>query len=1005
MRISSFLEIESMLKILETLRPRGAASAHLAIPRARATNNMEYRPPPSLYNEAAPPAPPKLRAGAQGAWTFDSIQFGGVTPPRVRPRELPSYLSNNDQVQDARSGGTGDFVPKVIGVEDQWDALLKIVKMVDASMESTADGRAAGHTHAARLEAATKLIHNHTKVLNDIANPSSYQNIEGKALTQVDLVRVETFRSHYVDQCLREVACRLLGRQPGVHQLKVRLSPSNQAQLKVWTQTTTYLDGRIQSVDEEMPGRKPDMSSEAAAAMRDVLSEVGELGVTMAVAAGAPAWASFRRILETDGGFDSEADGAAAKHSHEAREVAARKLIHNHDRVLRDVINPSLLKSIEGKSLTQPDLNRVTPLHAAHVDQMLREVVRRLLGRRPGIHLLGAHLDLSNASQMSAWAKGASYLDARIQSTPDQKPGREPDMSPQSALALKAVLLEIIEAATKAAQGGSVAMGHGRWDVMAKSLRNGEGFSTLADGAASAHSHRAREDAASKLIGNHNNILKDVVNDSTVNIEGKPLTQLELERVAPELWTYVDECLREVARRLLGRRPGLDQIAEIVDPSNGDQAGAWFRTCRYLDGRIQGDPNQKPGREPDMSKMAAAAMRAVLKEVGKSHAMQVMGTSTPIWEALRRILECGEGFASEAQGAAAVHSHAAREEAARALIKNHENVLKDVTNPSRCDNIDGKPLTQLELQRVLPSGVMYTDQALREVVRRLLGCRPGLHQLEEHIDPYHPDQVAAWAQTANYLDGRIQSMDSEMLGRTPDMSASAAAAMRAVLFEVGGLGITAALDRSASYWAKLHEHLRSGYNSAAANFEAASKLIINHELVLRDVCNPSTTRDATTTAALTQTTLVRVPTAAAPYADQALREIARRLLADQLGNDQNDALKQTLISTPGVLQQMQVHAFATTCRYLDRRVQSSATEMPGRTPDMSPAAAAAMREVLRKVEAMDGIEAPALSASTGASLALHDKHVHSATRRSITDRFKAAISPLILRRPSVTNVE
>ena len=319
---------------------------------------MEYRAPPSLDHEAAAPAPSRLRAGGQGAWTFDSLQFGGVTPPRVRPPELPSYLSNNDQVQDARSGGTDDFVPKVIGVEDQWDALLQIVKKVDASMESMADGRAAGHTHAARMEAATKLIHNHTKVLNDIANPSFHQNIEGKALTQVNLVRVETFRSHYVDQCLREVACRLLGRQPGVHQLKVRLSPSNQAQLKVWTQTTTYLDGRIQSVDEEMPGRKPDMSPEAAAAMRDVLSEVGELGVTMAVAAGAPAWASFRRILETDGGFDSEADGAAARHSHDAREGAARKLIHNHDRVLRDIINPSLLRQDHNPQLHPQCINR-----------------------------------------------------------------------------------------------------------------------------------------------------------------------------------------------------------------------------------------------------------------------------------------------------------------------------------------------------------------------------------------------------------------------------------------------------------------------------------------------------------------------------------------------------------------------------------------------------------------------------------------------------------------------
>ena len=39
-------------------------------------------------------------------------------------------------------------------------------------------------------------------------------------------------------------------------------------------------------------------------------------------------------------------------------------------------------------------------------------------------------------------------------------------------------------------------------------------------------------------------------------------------------------------------------------------------TARYLCGRIQSTPEQKPGRAPDMSPAAAAAMKVVLMEVG-----------------------------------------------------------------------------------------------------------------------------------------------------------------------------------------------------------------------------------------------------------------------------------------------------------------------------------------------------------------------------------------------------
>eukprot|EP00966_Prymnesium_polylepis_P269753 6231406-Prymnesium_polylepis.1 len=74
--------------------------------------------------------------------------------------------------------------------------------------------------------------------------------------------------------------------------------------------------------------------------------------------------------------------------------------------------------------------------------------------------------------------------------------------------------------------------------------------------------------------------------------------------------------------------------------------------------------------------------------------------------------------------------------------------MRDVANPSADKNIVGVPLTQTELKRVPAEHAHYADQALREVVRRLLGRRPGSEQLEERLDPSTPAQAAAWAQTA-----------------------------------------------------------------------------------------------------------------------------------------------------------------------------------------------------------------------------------------------------------------
>jgi len=76
-----------------------------------------------------------------------------------------------------------------------------------------------------------------------------------------------------------------------------------------------------------------------------------------------------------------DAVGAAAGHQANYRHEAAYKLILNHEAVLRDICNPSPMQNVIGVELTQKDLKRVPAQYAQHVDQFLRELTRRLMGR------------------------------------------------------------------------------------------------------------------------------------------------------------------------------------------------------------------------------------------------------------------------------------------------------------------------------------------------------------------------------------------------------------------------------------------------------------------------------------------------------------------------------------------------------------------------------------------------------------------------------------------------
>ena len=125
--------------------------------------------------------------------------------------------------------------------------------------------------------------------------------------------------------------------------------------------------------------------------------------------------------------------------------------------------------------------------------------------------------------------------------------------------------------------------------------------------------------------------------------------------------------------------------------------------------------------------------------------------------------------------------------AARRLLENRLNVFRDIVNPMRWTNILGRPLTQLDLRRVHPDLASHVDGALREIIRRLLHGTQGAPGDAAGAIRDHKREGEVWAATAQYLQGRIQSVPKQKEGRTPDLSESAAEAMLAVLLDIGGL--------------------------------------------------------------------------------------------------------------------------------------------------------------------------------------------------------------------------
>jgi hypothetical protein len=224
-------------------------------------------------------------------------------------------------------------------------------------------------------------------VAQDITNPGPL-GLKGGKLTQLYLTRLDKLKHQAsVDAMVGEVCDRLLGKKMIVPTV---------GEAAVWAQAARFFDQRIQMSSRECRGRKSDMSEAAAKEMRAVLASITSRDV---------AW-------------------------HLSKE-AAFMLLHNFTRVAKDITNPGP-NNIEGKTLTQLELKRVDAKHLGAVEAMMIEVCCRLLGKTSS--------GPSKAEEAQVWASAASYLSGRIQGTPEEMQGRNPDMSSDAAAALRMVL-------------------------------------------------------------------------------------------------------------------------------------------------------------------------------------------------------------------------------------------------------------------------------------------------------------------------------------------------------------------------------------------------------------------------------------------------------------------------------------------------------------------------------------------------------------------------------------
>merc|ERR1712039_474988 len=220
------------------------------------------------------------------------------------------------------------------------------------------------------------------------------------------------------------------------------------------------------------------------------------------------------------------------------------------------------------------------------------------------------------------------------------------------------------------------------------------------------------------------------------------------------------------------------------------------------------------------------------------------------------------------------------------------------------------------------------DAMMSEMCNRLLG--------KKTKGPSNRGEAKVWLDAAQFFNNRIQASSGECPGRSPDMSDYAARAMRKVLPQIAGLLIE------------------------APNQEAAQLLMYNRERVVEDITNPHTVnidgkrltqvyRVSADPISQSCFSGVSLPDQSTP--STGLKRVDRKHQAsvDAMINE----LCCCLLGRPSSkkLSPEDAMVWAQAAAFLAGRVQGTASDCPGRSPDMSSAAATALRTMLSRMEA------------------------------------------------------
>jgi len=446
-------------------------------------------------------------------------------------------------------------------------------------------------------EAADLLMSNRINVVKDITNPAP--------LTQTNLKRVAG-NTASVDAFVRALCNKLRGQN---------VSEPSPADAGVWAQAAGYLGSRIQGSAAECPGRRPDMSSGAAAQMRAACGQM----------------------------------------------EAAAKLISNRSTVVQDITNPGP-RAVGGGNLTQKNLKRVDARQQRTVDVMIRALCCKLLGNKA---------PEPKPEEAAVWVEAATYFAGRIQASAAECPGRAADMSSGAAAELRTalggmeagialmsnrstVVDDITNPGPRGVGGGRLTQGglqrvdrsqKASVDAFTRALcckllgQTTSGPSTpseaavwaeaagflsgriqgsdkecpgraadMSSGAAAAmRTACGQMEAAHKLMSNRATVVTDICNPGPKAVGGGRLSQPNLRRVGEEHTASVDAMVRAVACRLLGE--------QASGPSTAAEAAVWAQAAGYLSRRIQASSADCPGRAADMSPAAAAALKAALAQI------------------------------------------------------------------------------------------------------------------------------------------------------------------------------------------------------------------------------------------------------------------------------------------------------------------------------------------------------------------------------------------------------